>query len=65
MADSFPILAASGGSAADASRSSVLRGCERYRLYDASPAPWWVTALWLAFFVCAFTYLMVHLLSLG
>lgn len=65
MPDKTPILAPSGASAALASKPDTPLECERYHIYDANPAPWWLSALWLAFFVFAFTYLMVNLLQLG
>jgi len=30
-----------------------------------NPAPWWVSALWLAFFTFTFSNLMLDLLQLG
>ncbi len=65
MPDSGPILAPSGASAARASQPDTILESERYHVYDANPAPWWLTTLWLVFFVFAFTYLLVNLLPLG
>lgn len=65
MPDTLPILAPSGASAARASQPDTPLECDRYHVYDANPVPWWVTTLWLAFFVFAFGYLLVNLLSLG
>lgn len=65
MSDRQPILAPSGGSAALASQPETPLECERYHIYDANPAPWWVSTLWLLFFVFAFSYLMLNLLQLG
>ena len=48
MPDTTPILAPSGASAALASQPDTPLECERYHIYDANPAPWWVSALWLA-----------------
>jgi len=65
MPDTTPILAPAGGSPAQASRPDTPLEYERYHIYDANPAPWWVTTLWLAFLSFAFTYLLVNLLQLG
>jgi hypothetical protein len=65
MPEKTPILAPSGASAALASHPDTPLETERYHIYDANPAPWWVTSLWLVFFIFAFTYLMVNLLQLG
>jgi hypothetical protein len=63
--DTTPIVAPPGRSAALASHPDTPLESERYHVYDANAAPWWVSALWLAFFVFAFTYLVVNLLRLG
>ena len=65
MSERTPILAPSGGSPALASQPDTPLEYERYHSYDANPAPWWVSVLWLVFFVFAFSYLMVNLLPLG
>jgi hypothetical protein len=65
MSDEIPILAPSGASATLASRPAILLECERYPICDANPAPWWVSALWLFFFVFAFSDLVANLLQLG
>ena len=43
----------------------LLRAGHGCVVYDANPAPWWLSTLWLVFFVFAFSYLMVNLLRLG
>jgi hypothetical protein len=35
---------------------------DAYNTYQATPAPWWIGALWLAFFVFALVYLISNLL---
>jgi hypothetical protein len=65
MSETGPILAPPGRSAALASQPDTPLEGERYHVYDANPAPWWLSALWLAFFTFAFTYLLVNLLQLG
>ena len=65
MPDTTPIMAPPGRSAALASQPDTPLEGERYHVYDANAAPWWLSALWLAFFAFAFTYLMVNLLQLG
>ena len=65
MPDTTPILAPAGKSAALASQPDTPLEGERYHIYDANPAPWWVTTLWLLFFVFAFSYLLINLLRLG
>ena len=64
MSETTPITAPPGGSPALASQPDTPLD-ERYHIYDANPAPWWVAAIWLAFFVFAFCYLIVNLLQLG
>jgi hypothetical protein len=65
MPDTTPIMAPPGGSAALASHPDTPLDLERYHAYEGNAAPWWLSALWLAFFVFAFTYLMLNLLRLG
>jgi len=65
MPDKTPIMAPAGGSAALASQPDTPLETERYHVYDANPAPWWLSTLWLLFFLFAFSYLMVNLLALG
>ena len=35
----------------------------RYHVYEANPVPWWVAAVWLAFFAFAIVYLLRHLME--
>jgi hypothetical protein len=59
-------MAPQGRSAALASHPDTpLEGEGGHHAYDANAAPWWLRALWLAFFAFAFTYLMVNLFAAG
>lgn len=58
-----PILAPSGASPAAASGPDGPLEDGRYHIYDTNPVPWWVAALWVAFFVFAVVYLIVHLIE--
>jgi hypothetical protein len=64
MSDHTPIVAPSGGSPALASQPDTPLD-DRYHIYDANPAPWWLTTIWLLFFAFAFSYLIVNLLTIG
>ena len=57
-----PILAPSGGSAAEASRPETLLD-DRYHIYESNPAPWWVALLWLIFLVSGAAYLIINLIE--
>lgn len=65
MPDSTPIMAPSGGSPALASQPDTPLECDRYHIYDANPAPWWIATLWMTFLIFAFSYLIVNILQLG
>jgi hypothetical protein len=57
-----PILAPDNQSPALASRPD--RQLEdAFSTYEATPAPWWVGALWVGFFVFAVVYLITNLLQ--
>ena len=59
--DAAPIMAGRGEGAAAASRpDQPLDGA--YHAYEANPAPWWITLLWLSFFAFGVTYLIVNLI---
>jgi hypothetical protein len=58
-----PILAPNSGSAAIASDPDLSLEGQHYHIYEAHPAPWWIAALWVAFFVFAVTYLITNLLQ--
>jgi hypothetical protein len=57
-----PVLAPSNASPA---ASSSVAGPEdtRFHIYEANPAPWWIAALWIGFFVFAVVYLLVNLIE--
>ena len=57
-----PIPAPTGASAAEASRPDTHLD-EEYHIYESNPAPWWIAALWLSFFIFGVTYLIVNLLK--
>jgi len=57
-----PILAPRGASAAEASRSDT-RLDESYHIYDSNPVPWWLSLVWLSFFVFGVIYLIVNLVD--
>jgi hypothetical protein len=59
--DERPVLAPPGESPAAASRPDQPLDA-RYNIYEHHPVPWWVAALWLAFFVFGAAYLVVNLL---
>jgi hypothetical protein len=61
IAGTTPILAPLGASAAEASRPDQLLEDDKYHVYDANPAPWWVGAVWLGFFVFGVSYLILNL----
>jgi hypothetical protein len=57
-----PILAPDNASPALASRPD--RQLEdAFDTYEATPAPWWIGVLWVAFFVFAIVYLITNLLQ--
>lgn len=35
---------------------------ETYHTYEPNPVPWWIAALWIAYFIFGVTYLIVNLL---
>lgn len=57
-----PILAPAGESPAAASRPETTLD-ERWHVYEANPAPWWVALVWLAFFAFGVTYLVGSLVG--
>ncbi len=57
-----PILAPGGGSAALASHPDQQLDGARYHMYEAHPAPWWIAAIWVGFFVFAVSYLILNLM---
>ena len=60
---SEPVLAPPGHSPACASRPDPPMEDERWHLYEANPAPWWIGALWVAFFVFGVAYLVLNLIE--
>jgi hypothetical protein len=58
-----PIVAPAGQSPASASRPDTVLEDARYHMYEANPAPWWISVLWLVFFVFGLSYLIVNLLE--
>lgn len=61
MAD--PILAPKSQGAAAASRPENELDEARYNRYEANPVPWWVSLIWISFFVFGVTYLVVNLVA--
>jgi hypothetical protein len=60
---SGPLLAPGGASAALASRPDEPLDGAHYHIYEAHPAPWWIAAIWVAFFIFAVTYLITNLME--
>lgn len=58
-----PVVAPRGESPAAASRPDRAVEDERWHLYEAHPAPWWISAMWIAFFVFGVVYLVTNLLE--
>ena len=57
-----PILAERGAPPASACQPTSGDDAEGVHSYESNPAPWWIGALWLAFFVFGAAYLIVNLL---
>jgi hypothetical protein len=57
-----PILAPPGAPPAMASHPDTGLDDTRVHVYESNPAPWWIGALWLAFFVFGAAYLILNLL---
>jgi hypothetical protein len=57
-----PILAPPGGAPASACRPESGLDESRVHIYETNPAPWWVGALWAAYFVFGVAYLIINLL---
>jgi hypothetical protein len=57
-----PIVAPLGESPASASRPDTPLD-ERWHVYEANAAPWWIAVIWLAFFAFGVTYLVRSLLG--
>jgi hypothetical protein len=57
-----PIVAPPGRSAAEASHPDTPLD-ERYHIYDSNPVPWWLSLVWLSFFVFGVIYLILNLLE--
>lgn len=56
-----PIVAPLGSSAAQASHPTQEFDDATYHTYEANPAPWWVGAVWLSFFIFGLVYLVLNL----
>lgn len=56
-----PIVAPRGEAAAAASRPENELEEARYNRYEAHPVPWWVSLLWISFFVFGVVYLVTNL----
>jgi hypothetical protein len=58
----YPITAPRGSSAAEASQPDTpLDGS--FHIYESHPVPWWLTIIWLSFFVFGVVYLIMNLLE--
>lgn len=62
---SKPILAPRSKSAAEASRPDTELEESRYNHYEANPVPWWISLLWVSFFVFGVIYLVTNLVEGG
>ncbi len=62
-AAAMPIVAPSSGSAAIASDPDLPLDGQQFHIYEAHPAPWWIAAIWIGFFVFAIAYLITNLLQ--
>ncbi len=60
---SDPIIAPRGQSAASASRPETELEESRYNRYEANPVPWWISLLWVSFFVFGVLYLIINLME--
>ena len=60
---SGPLLAPSGASAALASRPDEPLDGTHYHIYEGRPAPWWIAAIWVGFFIFAVSYLITNLID--
>ena len=58
----YPIVAARGASAAEASRPDTKLD-ESFHIYDSNPIPWWLTLVWLGYFAFGVIYLIINLLE--
>lgn len=58
-----PIAAPPGGAAAGASRPETPLEESRYNHYEANPVPWWVSVVWVSFFVFGVLYLITNLVG--
>jgi hypothetical protein len=58
-----PLLAPRGASPAEASRPDQALDAERYHTYESNPVPWWVTLIWVSFFVFGIVYLIRNLIE--
>ena len=36
---------------------------DSYHTYESSAVPWWIVALWIAYFIFGFSYLLINLLG--
>jgi len=60
-----PIIASRSEGAAAASRPDNELEVESYNRYEANPVPWWVSLVWVSFFVFGVVYLVVNLVKGG
>ncbi len=58
-----PVVAPRGQSPAAASRPDRAPDDERWHLYESNPAPWWLAATWIAFFIFGVVYLVRNLME--
>jgi hypothetical protein len=56
-----PVIASPGEPAASASRPDVELEVGRYDTYQANPVPWWISLLWVSFFLFGVIYLVANL----
>ena len=58
-----PIVAPRGEGAAAASRPENEFEEARYNRYESHPVPWWISVLWISFFVFGVVYLVTNLVE--
>jgi hypothetical protein len=57
-----PVAAAPGQPPATASRPDVELEVGRYDTYQSNPVPWWISLLWVSFFLFGVIYLITNLI---
>jgi len=57
-----PVIVSGRSSAAEASRPDIELE-QRFHTYESNPIPWWLTVVWMSFFIFGLVYLVVALLE--